>query len=327
MKTVKVFRKNVPLVALLFLALTLGGGLTSAALLTFFGQITATATVEQAVLVDEQIHTETISESFEAAVGGQWILTTHYLESQTNVSVDLIFETLIDPDDGGVEVSYLNSTGIEETVETIETQGIPIDITVKDLGYAVQWTFNFLAHTGEAEGNGKFGCALIISFDGETPAFQIHNNDGTCSQWGWGTWLYSEYDTNGGGYYGWHTDEAEWNTLVDQIDWISAEGDMYFVNNEDGILTITIDKTKLDATFYWAAYASIAHFETIPYSISVYPDGFAWDSPKFDSLTVLEPIVEPFTLLPKQRLDFYIRYKFANNAYGDYTITTKVKPS
>jgi len=178
---------------------------------------------------------------------------------------------------------------LPETVTTYAIYGIPIDVTVEDTGDWIQWTFDFFTHnTSNAQGGGKFAVGLIISFDGVTPAFQVHNNDGTCSAFPWGTWLYSEYDLDGG-WCGWHTSEEAWSTEVSGMSWIQAEGNMYFVSNPDGILVVRILKSALDGTFGWAVYASIAHFNTIPYSISVYPENFDWCSEIFE-IIVIPPI-------------------------------------
>ena len=319
---------------LAILAITLLVGVASAAVISYFGQVQMTATVKQAVLLDGKDYDQMpITEEVEVA-GGEFFLRRHWLQSQTSVPVDLMFKTSVSPDPNGVTVKYFKSSGYNITVTTqvkteLSPDGIPIDVTVEDIGDWIQWTFNFFAHnTSVAEGNGKFGGCVIISLDGTTPTFQIHNNDGTCSAFPWGTWLYSPYDPTGGGWYGWHTSEEAWNTKVEDIWWIEAEGDMYFTTNKQGILKVRIHKTKLDASFGWAVYASIAHFSTIPYSISVYPADFNWGSETFETAQILEEIPSPFTLYPGERLDFYIKYEFAVDIYpGAYTITTEVRPA
>jgi hypothetical protein len=268
-------------------------------------------------------------EETETVAGGEFFLRSHWLQSQTSVPVDLKFETYVPGDSAGITVSYLKSKGYKKTVTTSATTGIPIDVTVEDIGDWIQWTFNFFAHnTSVAQGDGKFAACVVISLDGSRPAFQIHNNDGTCAAFPWGTWLYSPYDLTGGGWHGWHTSEAAWNTEVEDIWWIEAEGNMYFTSNPQGILTVRIHKTQLDATFGWAVYASIAHFSTIPYSISVYPANFSWGGETFELATILEEIISPFTLYPGEVLPFYIKYKFAINIKPDtYTIYSTVKPA
>jgi len=314
------------LIAVLAIALLVG--VVSAATISYFGQIKVTTTVSQAVLVDGQSYPFVIEEDATVA-GGESFCRYHWLTSQTSVPVSLKFETYVSPDSNGVTVSYLKSKGYKVPVTTVASYGIPINVTVEDIGSWIQWTFNFFAHnTSNAEGDGKFAACVIISFDGAKPAFQIHNNDGTCSTFPWGTWLYSPYDLTGGGWHGWHTSEAAWNTKVEDIWWIDATGNMYYVSNSEGKLTVAIHKTKLDATFYWAVYASIAHFSTIPYSISVYPGDFTWGNETFVPATILEEITSPFTLYAGQVLPFYIRYKFdLLIKAGTYDIYSTVKPA
>jgi len=299
-------------------------GIVSAVVLPYFGQIQTTVNVTQAVLLDGQDYTQMPIKESASVAGGEFFLSHHWLQSQTSVPVNLTFATAISPDPAGITVTYLKSKGYEVIVTTNAQYGIPIDVTVEDIGEWVQWTFNYFAHnTSNAEGGGKFAGCVVISLDGIKPAFQIHNNDGICSAFPVGTWLYSPYDPTGGG---WHTSEEAWNTPVEDVEWIEAGGDMHYASNTEGKLVVRIYKTHLDERFGWAVYASIAHFSTIPYSISVYPSDFNWGTETFSSATMLEEIISPFTLYPNERLDFYIKYKFVVNIEpGEYTIITEVK--
>jgi len=317
------FRIPIWLIAVFMIALVASA---SAALLQYFGQVVTTVEVKQAVLLDgKDISEMPIAESATVS-GGEYFLTSHVLQSQTSVPVTLQFQTEVAPSPEGVTVKYFKSSGYTVTVTTqvkseLSPDGIPISVTVEDIGDWIQWTFDFFAYnTSVAEGNGKFAGCIIISLDGTTPTFQIHNNDGTCSAFPWGTWLYSPYDPTGG----WHTSEADWNTPVSDIGWIEAEGDMLFANNPQGTLVVRILKTKLDTSFGWAVYASIAHFSTIPYSISVYPADFNWGSETFETAVILEEIVSPFVLNANETLPFYIRYEFNPLVAGEYEITTTV---
>jgi len=168
----------------------------------------------------------------------------------------------------------------------------PIKVTVEDIGTAIRWTFDFFAYnTTPMQGDGHFAGAVIISFDGSTPAFQIHDNDGTCSAYPWGTWLYSPYDPTGGGWYGWHTSEAAWNTPVDKLCWVSAEGARDFADNPEGKFVITIDKSKLASTFYWAVYANQFAFYKPNNGYSCYPAGFVWGTNEVFTKAELNPPV------------------------------------
>jgi len=316
---------------LLILGLAALVGTVSAAVLQYFGQVEMTATVEQAVLLDGKDITEMPIEETATVAGGEFFLRYHWLESQTSVPVDLKFETLVSPTAGGVTVSYLKSTGYRETVETGKyddvAQVYPIEVTVEDVGDWIQWTFDFFAYnTTPVVGDGHFAGAVIISFDGSTPAFQIHDNDGICSAYAWGTWLYSPYDLAGGG---WHTSEEAWNTPVEDIWWIQAEGARDISANPEGKFIVKIHKTMLDATFYWAVYANQWGFYEPNRGYTAYPDGFTWGTNEiFEQATILEEITSPFTLYPGQVLPFYIKYEFDLLIEPDeYTITTTVKPA
>jgi hypothetical protein len=310
------------------LAIALLIGVASAATISYFGQVKMTATVKQAVLLDGKDVTEmpTIEET-ETVAGGGFFLRSHWLQSQTSVPVNLTFETYIPGDSAGITVSYLKSTGYKTTVTTSGTY--PINVTVEDIGDWIQWTFNFFAcNTTPVTGGGHFAGAVIISFDGVKPAFQIYDNDGTCAAFPWGTWLYSPYDLTGGGWHGWHTSEAAWNTPVANIWWIQAEGARDFSDNPGGKFIVKIHKTMLDATFYWAVYANQYGFYNPNNGDSCYPSNFQWGSETFVQATILEEITSPFTLYPGEVLPFYIKYKFAVNIQpGTYTIYSTVKPA
>jgi len=162
----------------------------------------------------------------------------------------------------------------------VETQvEDPIYVEVEDGDCAVTWTIDF--PLDDNEGNGSLVAALVIALDGEGqgPAFQIHNNDGTCAAFDWGTWLYSPWDPVGG-WHGWHSSEADWNTPVADMDWVSASGDRYNFDNPGNVLTISIDKCRLVEDFHWALYLAIGSgFYGNPYQQSFIPDAFAWDDP------------------------------------------------
>ena len=157
---------------------------------------------------------------------------------------------------------------------------VPIEIEVVDGDCEVTWTIDF--PIDDDPGNGKMAVGLVIALDGEGegPAFQIHNNDGTCAAFPWGTWLYSPWDPGMGGYFGWHSGEADWNTPVADIDWMSASGKRDHDENTEGIFTVTIDKCRLVPEFHWALFPTIGtgffNFATQYFSV---PDAAAWDDP------------------------------------------------
>jgi predicted ribosomally synthesized peptide with SipW-like signal peptide len=145
-----------------------------------------------------------------------------------------------------------SAAATSETYSPYKPNGADVDITVADGNCAVTWTFDWPIDSDA--GNGNMGNQLVISLDGVHPAYQIHNNDGTCAAFPWGTWLYSPWDPTMGGYNGWHTSDAAWNTPVADMNWIEATGDRYHDNNSEGIFTVTIDKCRLVPEFWWAAH-------------------------------------------------------------------------
>jgi hypothetical protein len=100
-----------------------------------------------------------------------------------------------------------------------------------------------------------------------------------------------------GGYNGWHTSEADWNTPVDDMDWISATGHRYKdgkpddpTPNPEGIFTVTIDKCKLVPGFSWAAHFGAGGFFNYG-GLSKYPDAWTpWsgDSSDFEEADIAE---------------------------------------
>ena len=151
-------------------------------------------------------------------------------------------------------------TGTSVTYAYYKSNGIDVDITVESTGGQLKWTFDFPIDADA--GNGNMGYALVISTDHVDPLFQVHNNDGTCAAFPWGTHLYSPWDPLLGGWNGWHSSEAGWNTLVTDIDWISCTGDRYHDNNPNGIFTVTIDCCTFapNGVIYWAVHFGAGGF-------------------------------------------------------------------
>lgn len=163
----------------------------------------------------------------------------------------------------------------------------PISIEVEDGDCAVTWTVDF--PLDDNPGNGSLVAALVIALDGDGqgPAFQIHNNDGTCAAFDWGTWLYSPWGpTITDGWFGWHSGDADWNTPVADMDWVSASGERYNFDNTGNVLTISIDKCRLVEDFHWKLYLAIGSgFYGNPYQQSFIPAGASWGDPIVDMAT------------------------------------------
>jgi len=329
----KMFKKHGKKTLILALTLMLCVGVASAALLQYYGRITTTITAEQSVLVDGKTYEEPIAVTLprdgETIYGGDTVYVCHNLTNRANNPVTIALESAYNESE--VSVTYYRSMDYKEVVETGKSDDVeqvyPIEVAVEDVGDWIQWTFNFFAYNSTPmQGNGHFAGAIIISFDGSTPAFQIHDNDGVCDAFSWGTWLYSPYDPTGGGWYGWHTNEEAWNTPVEDIWWIQAEGARDFSANPNGKFVVKIHKTMLEPTFYWAVYANQFGFYNPNNGYTAYPEGFTWGNETFEQATILEEIISPLTLEPGQVVNFVICYELNPALVGTTTVITDVKP-
>jgi predicted ribosomally synthesized peptide with SipW-like signal peptide len=164
-----------------------------------------------------------------------------------------------------------------------------LEVTVEDGDGWQTWTFDFPVELWT--GNGQINAALIIATDGDgqPPAYQIHNNDGVCDAYPFGTWLYSEWDdTAPGNWHGWMTndDTTDYNTPVSDIDWIEANGDRQG-QGTDGILEIKIKKCSLSETIHWAAWSPVGTgWWEIAATYPKIPDGFDWTTSELVDMSV-----------------------------------------
>jgi hypothetical protein len=308
--------------ALIVLSL-LAVGTTYAALLTYFGMITTTANVEQAVLLDGFDWTQPITEEVTVA-GGESLCRPHWLQSQTDIPVMVQFATSITPAEAGITVTYRKPLGYAFSGTTYAITGdyYPADITIEDGECNVTWTFDMVAGK-TLEGNGHWGYGVAISLDGENASFQIHNNDGTDAGFPWGTHLYSPYTD------GWVSSST--NTPVTELDWVTCAGDRDYADNPTGIFTVTIDKCMLGSEFYWAVWVGVGGFYAPNNGYSSYPDGFIWQGAVdgyYELAAITEELSGPFALQPGEHLDFVICYEFAVNIMPKtYAIKTEVNPA
>jgi len=329
MKTVRIFGRTVPIVAILLISILSIGAF--GALLEKYATVTTTTTVEQSVLLDNE---DSITEEV-YAIGGNGYCTPHILENRAGCNAPVSFGWSATPDKEGIDVRYVKATGYSVEATTItyapyRTNGYPADVVVEDLGDRIRWTFDMIGDK-ELQGDGHWGVAVIISFDGETPAFQVHNNDGATKEFPDGTWLYSAWGpTIDDGWNGWHTGEPGGNVPVDQLDWIVCEGDRCITDNSEGQFTITLDKGMLDETIYWAVHVGVGGFYEPWGGLSAYPVAdpnnptFDWVDIDYEEATIFED-VSTYILLPYEKLEFYIWYAFDVALEPDiYSITSDV---
>ena len=238
------------LVAVMFI------GVASAALLPYYNKVTTTATVSQSVLVDGKDYTDPITNEYNVTAG--CCKSSHHLfENGACVNAPIEFDTQYLPDGGGITTTYCTPTdyAFETTIG-----GQPVIITVTDGDCQITWTIDFPIDDDPC--NGLMAVGLVIAQNGEGygPSFQIHNNDGTDSNYNWGTWLWSPWGpTINDGWMGWHSSTI--NKPVSELDWVECTGGRYHFGKEDdprpnpdGIFTITIPKCNLGTDFHWALY-------------------------------------------------------------------------
>ena len=159
----------------------------------------------------------------------------------------------------------------------------------------VTWNFDF---PSDWRSDTQIGLALIIAVDGEGegPAFQIHNNDGTDANFDWGTWLYSPWGPEiTDGWNGWHSGTN--NTPVADLPWVEATGERAVGDNLAGGFTISILNSYLPSDIHWAAHSKV----TIPGSGNFQaftPDDFGWrnaivGATNYHSLNIPQPSLPP----------------------------------
>lgn len=159
-------------------------------------------------------------------------------------------------------------------------------VSVAEDGDWMVWTFDFPVE--QFTGDGNLNVALIIATDGEGngPAYQIHNNDGTDATYPWGTWLMSPWGpTIGDGWFGWHSGDTNTPVTDVSLDWVEAIGQRNTpwdgLDSGDGVMEIRIKKSELGESFHWAAYPTVGSgFWAPAYDVTMQiPVGFGWATP------------------------------------------------
>ena len=159
--------------------------------------------------------------------------------------------------------------------ESIDIEGSDYDLllTVEDGDGWMTWTFDFPVEHFTGDGNLNVGLIIALDGEGNGPAYQIHNNDGTDAAYPWGTWLMSPWGpTIGDGWNGWHSGSV--NTPVTALDWVEASGNRN-VPHTDGILQVKIKKSELVGTIHWAASPTVGSGFSGVYDVTMQiPTGF-----------------------------------------------------
>ena len=323
-------------------------GVVSAAVVPHFGVIKTTATVDkQAVELGEITADGIIWHSYNepiehtiphASPGGETFCFKQWIRNSASIPVDVTF-TRTDVYNNEITTTYYKPTGYTAAfTRDIETKGgypgpYTLNVNVEDGDGWVTWTFDFPVEGWTGDGNLNVGLIIALNGDGNGPAYQIHNNDGTDDSYPWGTWLWSPWGpTINDGWYGWHSGDT--NTPVTDLDWVEATGNRNAPHgtNGDGILQIRIEKCKLGETFHWAASPTVGSGFWEVYDVTMeIPTDFGWSTPIVD-MSVPNYIEAPIktemtslTLQSGEQLLFYISYVFdLHISKGTYVMTTIV---
>ncbi len=321
-------------IALFLVGLIVIGGAT-AALLTYYVNITANTSVGQSVVFSDDSTSKTYS--FDGEIyAGDTFSDYFTIKNRANVPATAELQTscIADSTDcDGINWSYTKPIAYTYNENINIVNDYDLNVIVEDIGDGwFQWTFDF--PVDDWEGNGQIPVSLIIATNGvgEGPAFQIHNNDGTDSTYDWGTWLYSPWGpTIEDGWNGWHSGSD--NTLVDDISLIEASGE-YYAQGEDGVLEIRIHRNILGDEFHWAAYPQTGGGWYSPYKNQQMPTpvDFSWGEPivgsdNYHLAVIAEEIIDPFTLDSGEEFSFFANFDFAVNLQPDtFNIETRVVP-
>jgi len=100
MRKMKIFGREIP--AVLIGALLVGGGLASAAILSYYAIITGTVTVSQAVLLDGKDYkqTQTFAWDGKEYPQGKTYIEAHTLQNNADVEITIDFKTTCQFSDG-----------------------------------------------------------------------------------------------------------------------------------------------------------------------------------------------------------------------------------
>lgn len=316
------FGKSVPLLAILVISvLTMG---VFGALLTQYGTVVTTATMEQSVLFDGEF--TSVTDAF-PGIGGRTYCNPYTLENRGHKEAPISFTAVGDPDLVGITVSYLKPV---EYTASLSTAGAFVGyVTVEDLGEWIKWTLDVIGDRTPTQADldslGSFEYGLVISLGDDVdvePTFHVHGNGGIDPNYPWGTHLYTEYDG------GWHNGFPDYENIpVADIDWIDATGEKSIADNPTGVYTVSIKRCYLGESFSWGIQlATCGGFpDNLNYGFSTLPTTFDWVTVSEYENAVVGEDISGYTLAMLETLDFYIVYDFASALAPDiYTITSTV---
>jgi hypothetical protein len=290
-KKVKIFGKQIPAVLLALVAMA---ALASAGLLSYYGMITGTATVEQSVLVDEYDITHgTITEPF-SVKGGETKETSHTITDQSSQAALVKLDSIVTSGSyggGEVRITYgftLSSLASTTPGEEVDVLRMPVDMTWSDL---INVSYIFKMNSAENKNCNNPFVVLYIDSDNDGKVdgmYSTPQTPGTCDVEATKTWVKSDFFK----VYG--------NNVQDNTRILSIGIDVGWQGSAEtnpGAQTTKLKEVKINGNL-----------------IS-----------KPGIVVVIGGTSNP---VPTRTLDFSIIYDFALEIYpGTYTIETKVIPA
>jgi hypothetical protein len=346
--------------AILVLALAMCIGVASAALLQYYGKIISTVDVKQAIYLDGHLYNIPVEESF-TATPGDTIWKPHYLESEANVPIEMMFDTKITnssglPDGDGIIVTYSTAilqqigTGVAQwSTGTTHKGAYSVKLTTVTTDDIARAYVPFGATTLAEIGRVSFW-TYVTHADNQWVrpwvGIYLHVNPGVTLE----QWFADYYAGSHNVFYiqaepcytdGYSSDFNVWQYWDSEgqhpLKWESLEGPDYpygaptlqqYINGD--AMSIIYDETAFASREYGTLYVVGIKFQ------AGYGGTWANFQGYVDDVTIgnepwdleLFPEDTSFTLQPGERLDFYIKYEFATNIKPDvYTITTEVQPT
>ena len=339
-KKVRFFGKQISVTLLAMLALA---GLASAGLLSYYGMVTATTTVNQSILVDGEDYTATITDEItESAPGGEIFCYKHKLTNQMSVPGSVNFVTTYDPSltDSEITTTYYD---LREKVTGGDNDVSCTEYTITQRGQMV-----FRGTNLTSDGNG--------GYVGRIPAlcaFDVYAKEGSCAYvegyYGTGDWNCEGPDTFTVGYYGSEVKDAypsqqgggPWGSWYDP-DVADAPTVPYYLNlNSDGTWNIeAFGKTPYEGIINWDTNIALETGQDwsvqwtwgTEYIQLGHP---AWELEITEESGTYTVVMTPvgvsttsMTLQSGESAEFAICYEFAKAIEpGSYTITTEVQPA
>ena len=296
MKSIKMFGKSVPLLAIVMVSLLAVGA--SAVLLTQYGTITGVATVSQSVLIDTD--QTSVSDSFDIIAGGTKCVL-HSLDNFAEVQAGVDFVTSYYPtiDVGDIETSYYKPLAVSygETWDDV-------DVTITETPNWLTWTYTYPVSTSHTP---KMTVAInyptgfcITTYDGQDLLDSLGNPvDKTGDTW----------------YYASDTDDIP-VALTGSEDWVQT-------SRVANVLTVSIKKTAFGCveSFDWHGFAN---YDGLPHWIEI-----TFEPTTVHGLVILrESLGSIVVLQPESTMPLEICYVFdVALTPWTYTITTSVNPA